>query len=88
MIRSGLGTARATGVQALLAEILAEWRKAERLAAELPRGSPEQLAAQSASDRLHDLHRDVESAARLGVTDRGTFQQLFAELRLRERLDG
>jgi hypothetical protein len=75
-------------MQALLAEILAEWRKAERLAAELPRGSPEQLAAQSAGDGLHDLYRDVEAAAHMGVTDRGTFWQLFAELRLPGRLGG
>ena len=70
-------------MQALLAEILAERRKAERLAEELPPAVPEQFAARAAADKLHDLHREVEAAAHLGVTDRGAFQELFAELRLR-----
>jgi hypothetical protein len=55
----------------------AEWRKAERLTAELPRESGAQLGSQSASDGLHHLHRDEEAAAHMGATDRGAFRQLL-----------
>jgi len=46
-------------VQKLVAEIMAAWRRAERLAASLPPGSPEHEAAQRACDRLRDTYQDL-----------------------------
>jgi len=46
-------------VKKLAAEIMAAWRRAERLAAELPEGSPEREAAQRASDRLRDAFQEL-----------------------------
>ena len=45
-------------MQKLAAEILAAWRRAERLARELPEGSPEHDAAQRAGDRLRDAFQE------------------------------
>src|SRR6185436_4446529 len=41
-------------VKKLAAEIMAAWRRAERLTTELAEGSPEHDAARRASDRLRD----------------------------------
>jgi hypothetical protein len=46
-------------VQKLVAEIMAAWRRAERLAATLPDESPEHAAAQRASDRLRDAYQEL-----------------------------
>ena len=46
-------------MQKLVAEILAAWRRAERLAATLPVGSLEREAAQRASDRLRDAYQEL-----------------------------
>ena len=46
-------------MQKLVAEIMAAWRRAERLAATLPDGSPERAAAQRACDRLRDAYQDL-----------------------------
>ena len=46
-------------MQKLVAEILAAWRRAERLAATLPEGTLEREAAQRASDRLRDAHQEL-----------------------------
>jgi hypothetical protein len=46
-------------VQKLVAEILAAWRRAERLAATLPPDSPEREAAQRACDRLRDAYQEL-----------------------------
>ena len=46
-------------MQKLVAEILAAWRRAERLAATLPEGSRERDAAQRASDRLRDAYQEL-----------------------------
>jgi len=43
----------------LVAEILAAWRRAERLASTLPAGSPEHDAAQRACDRLRDAYQEL-----------------------------
>ena len=56
-------------MQTLVAEILAAWRRADRLAATLPVGSVEQAAAQDAHDRLRDLYHELtRSGAAKGVT--------------------
>ena len=46
-------------MQKLVAEIMAAWRRAERLAATLPPGSPERDAAQRACERLRDAYQDL-----------------------------
>jgi hypothetical protein len=46
-------------VQKLVAEIMAAWRRAERLASTLPQGSPEHDAAQRACDRLRDAYQEL-----------------------------
>jgi len=46
-------------MQKLVAEILAAWRRAERLARTLPDDSPERAAAQRACDRLRDAYQEL-----------------------------
>jgi len=46
-------------MQTLVAEILAAWRRAERLTGTLREGTPEHGAAQLACDRLRDLYREL-----------------------------
>ena len=51
--------ARFRAVQKLVAEIMAAWRRAERLASTLPNGSPERDAAQSACAKLRDAYQEL-----------------------------
>jgi hypothetical protein len=53
-------------VKKLVAEIMAAWRRAERLATSLPEGSPERLAAQRACNRLRDAYQELTHS---GVAD-------------------
>jgi hypothetical protein len=46
-------------MQKLVAEIMAAWRRAERLGATLPEGSPEQAAARRACERLRDAYQEL-----------------------------
>jgi hypothetical protein len=46
-------------MQTLVAEILAAWRRAERLSNELPQGSLEQAAAQAVAEKLRDIYQDL-----------------------------
>jgi hypothetical protein len=46
-------------VQKLVAEIMAAWRRADRLSGTLPDGSAEQAAARRASDRLRDAYQEL-----------------------------
>ena len=46
-------------LQKLVAEILAAWRRAERLASTLPAESPEHEAAERASNRLRDAYQEL-----------------------------
>ena len=46
-------------MQKLVAEIMAAWRRAERLAATLPEGSPEHAAAQRAAERLGQAFQEL-----------------------------
>jgi hypothetical protein len=57
-------------VQKLAAEIMAAWRRAERLVDTLPDGSPEREAARRASDRLRDAFQEL--------THSGVVEQLSA----------
>jgi hypothetical protein len=46
-------------LQKLVAEIMAAWRRAERLAATLPEGSAEREAAQHAGQRLGEAFQEL-----------------------------
>jgi hypothetical protein len=46
-------------MQKLVAEIMAAWRRAERLASTLPEGSAERDAAQRACERLRDAYQEL-----------------------------
>ena len=46
-------------MQKLVAEIMAAWRRAERLAGTLPEGSAEQAAAQRACEGLRDAFQEL-----------------------------
>ena len=46
-------------MQKLVAEILAAWRRAERLASTLPAGSAEHAAAERACERLRDAYQEL-----------------------------
>ncbi len=48
-----------TPMQKLVAEIMAAWRRAERLTATLPADSLEHEAAQRACSRLRDAYQDL-----------------------------
>ena len=72
-------------MQTLVAEILAAWRRAERLAAALPDESREHWAALMAAERLQNLYRDLTRIA--GEVDEATAGALLAELVEKERQD-
>lgn len=67
-------------MQALVAQVLAAWRRAERLAGELPPGSPERELAERASERLHDLYRDLTSAGVIAPIEEAGARSLLDEL--------
>ena len=67
-------------MQTLIAEILAAWRRAERLAGTLPEDSREQRAALVAAERLQILYQDLVKVA--GEVDETTARQLLADLTL------
>jgi hypothetical protein len=46
-------------MQKLVAEIMAAWRRAERLCSTLPDDSPERAAAQRACERLRDAYQEL-----------------------------
>ncbi|MEA2633125.1 MAG: hypothetical protein QOE66_3344 [Chloroflexota bacterium] len=46
-------------MQKLVAEIMAAWRRAERLAGTLPADSAERAAAQRACERLRDAYQEL-----------------------------
>ena len=46
-------------MQKLVAEIMAAWRRAERLADTLPAGSAERQAAENACERLRDAYQEL-----------------------------
>lgn len=66
-------------MQKLVAEIMAAWRRAERLAATLPEQSPEHEAAQRACERLRDAYQELTHS---GVADALTAAE--AKLLLRD----
>jgi hypothetical protein len=56
-------------LQKLVAEIMAAWRRAERLAGSLPEGSLERSAAERACERLRDAYQELtHSGVAAGLT--------------------
>lgn len=53
-------------VQELVAEIMAAWRRADRLASTLPEESPEHVSRPARSERLRDAYQELTHA---GVAD-------------------
>jgi hypothetical protein len=64
-------------VKTLLVEILAAWRRAERLTNTLEPGTPDHAAAQNACERLRDLYHDL---ARSGMDSEHTREEAVALL--------
>lgn len=74
------GVEEAGAVQTLVAEILAAWRRAERLAGTLDAGSAERAAVDRACERLRDAYHDLtESGVAHGLTAREA-RDLIAKL--------
>jgi ABC-type nitrate/sulfonate/bicarbonate transport system substrate-binding protein len=67
-------------MRTLVAEVLAAWRRAERLAAELPPGSAEQAAAQRAGERLRDLYQELVSSGVVEPLSEAGARALLEEL--------
>jgi hypothetical protein len=63
---SRLEDGKGCDVRKLVAEVLAAWRRAERLANTLPAGSAERQAAERASERLRDAYQELTDS---GVAD-------------------
>ncbi len=58
-------------MQTLVAEILAAWRRAERLSATLDVGSPERAVVDRACEKLRDAYHELtESGVAHGLTAR------------------
>jgi hypothetical protein len=72
-------TLRVPDLRTLVAEILAAWRRAERLAGSLPAGTSEQAAAEGAAERLRDLYHELTSSGIQEVTEADA-RALIAEL--------
>ncbi|MEA2519196.1 MAG: hypothetical protein QOF49_1276 [Chloroflexota bacterium] len=54
-------------MQKLVAEIMAAWRRAERLAKELPEGTAEHAAAERACNRLRDAYQELTHSGVAGA---------------------
>lgn len=67
-------------MRTLVAEVLAAWRRAERLAGELPPGTAEQAAAQLACERLRDLYRDLTSSGIVEPIEEAGARAMLQEL--------
>jgi hypothetical protein len=67
-------------VQTLVAEILAAWRRAERLTSELDPGSADHAAAQLACDRLRELFHDLTNKPGVGNVTEADARALLSEL--------
>jgi hypothetical protein len=67
-------------MQTLVAEILAAWRRAERLANELPQGSLEQAAAQAVAEKLRDIYQELTRTAGVSHISEAEARTLLEEL--------
>jgi hypothetical protein len=67
-------------MRTLVAEVLAAWRRAERLTAELPAGTPEHAAALDACERLRALYQDLVSSGVMEPVSEAGARALLEEL--------
>lgn len=67
-------------VQTLVAEILAAWRRAERLSSELEPGTIDHAAAAEACERLRALYQDLTRSTRVGAVSEADARALLSEL--------
>jgi hypothetical protein len=67
-------------MQTLVAEILAAWRRAERLSNELPEGSPEQAAAHAVAGKLRDIYQDITQTGVAHEVNEAEARTLLEEL--------
>jgi hypothetical protein len=67
-------------MQTLVAEILAAWRRAERLSNELPQGSLEQVAAQAVAEKLRNIYQDLTRSGAAREVSEAEARTLLAEL--------
>jgi hypothetical protein len=73
-------------MQTLVAEILAAWRRADRLTGEYAPGTLEHAAAVAASDRLREVYRDLTSSGAAREVSEAEAQELLRRLGDREPL--
>jgi hypothetical protein len=66
-------------MQKLVAEIMAAWRRAERLAGTLPSESPERAAAVRASERLRDAYQELTHSGVAGALTAAEARLLVAD---------
>lgn len=75
-------------MQTLVAEILAAWRRAERLADSLESGSPERIAVDRACAQLRDAYQGLTSSGVAHVLTAREARELIAHLDLEPDLSG
>jgi len=75
-------------MQSLVADVLAAWRAAERVAMENDPGTPEYATAILAVDRLRSLYAELVSAAKAGETDPAAHRSILDAVRLPATLTG
>jgi hypothetical protein len=69
-------------MQALMAEVLASWRQAEKAASESRPGTAEYEAAMAAEERLHQLYRELSRSEVLSEEVAIEVRRTLAEYRL------
>lgn len=69
-------------MQTVVVEILAAWRRAERLAASLERGSPEQAAVERACEHLRAAYMEMTGSGVAHVLSPSEARELIASLDL------
>jgi hypothetical protein len=67
-------------VRTLIAEVLAAWRRAERLANELPPESIEQEAANAACEKLRQVYQELTSSGAAQILTEAEARTLLEEL--------
>jgi hypothetical protein len=67
-------------VQTLVAEILAAWRRADRLTHQYAQGTREHAAAEAACERLRDLYQDLTSSGVVDDVSEADARQLLTDL--------
>ena len=75
-------------MQTLVAEILAAWRRAERLAASLESGTPERIVVDRTCERLREAYHDLTDSGVAHVLTAREARELIGHLDLERDLTG